>query len=251
LDHTTGVQVVNLPTQIPQAISKILNCTDALDAANELRNLVNAVDPTTVDAESKYSNEKQYQNNWAKVTTWASGGGILQLFREPIPNSGRHYVYRFNRAENTSFFENLFRAVKNNSPATCGRNNLFHGHAVFDPNHNDLRIVFHAFEYPTNLSDTEEMSSRANQLEPSTQSFNTFEKSFYKRNAICSLKSECLFILDCYGLILGDDVADRHYYAWIDLPGVRLDQERIGYELVTFNYFPKELERGQALFLKA
>ncbi len=242
LGQTVGVQVFNLSeleSAIPEEIKKILRCTNTQAADKALRDLVDPISKDILNNESSYKDSSNYKEKGYKVTDWASGGGV-ETFRLT------DQCYRFQKEEHTLFFEDLFCTVAAKIKATCSRNNLFHGHAVFDPDHNDLRIVFHAFEYPLGMEKLK--SEQAAKIEPKVQPFEMSE-DFNRRNVIWSLNSHKLFILDCGEIDSGNPcekwLVENNKYV--------VEQTKIGDELVAFNYFPKEFpqDKEKALFLKA
>lgn len=236
-----GVRTVALSNiEIPQEIKDISGCTDAEKAANKLESLVIEVEANTLDEESKYS---PFAEDFHKVTKWASGGRDVTTF-------GSNKFYRFNNTDHSDFFEGLFKVVAKEIGATCCRNNLFHGHAVFAPNHKDLRVVFHAFEYPSNVHELGEFPQEAKIVENDVDSFNTGIAGFSKRNVFWSLKSHHLVIPDYSKL-----ETNSPYRKWLEELALScgvctVDQGTIGKDLVCLNYFPKEFEKGRAVFLK-
>ena len=244
-DHFDVIKV-QMDKAVPDELAQILNYDTTEDAAIFLKSLLKTVESDVVDNESKYSSalDKQYLN----VSNWASSSGKGDVFREKY--------YRFSDEGLRIFFEALFKNVEKNIPATLCRNNLFHCHAVFDEVEDsvDLRLVFHAYEYPLDLEWFK--SDKAFEVEPDKQKFETQERNYFKRNAIWSLRNNTLYIPDFFdylGFSKSKNLNVMPYGCLFDkeIDGWKktctIDQSKVGNEIISLNYFPTE---NVKLFLK-
>lgn len=160
--------------------------------------------------------------------------------------------YRLKNKDLKEYFEALFLFVGDKIPARLSRNNLFHGHAVFDvvDNEFDFRILFHAYEYPSDYPSSLEYrkSSDAHELDREEQ-FTSNENDYCKRNAIWSMRHNTLYIPDFSKYLRGQNrkkISDMPYGSLFDTSvqgwekACKVEEDRIGELIITFNYFPNE-----------
>ena len=230
---------------VPAELGPILTKDTTQKAAEFLMSLLDVVAADTIDAETTYNGVNPTKTPSAKgslkVSSWGSGGG-LGMF------GGK--LHRFKSAALTTFFEKVFNAVQAGIPGSrYSRNNLFHGHSVFDKVDGsvDFRIVFHAYEYPKNLEMTK--SALALEVEPGVAAFDDGGAGFYKRNAIWSMRSNSIYIPNYYDymILMTKEIDEMPYGAVVGSPGCVMNQAKVGEEIVSFNVFPSE---GVKLFLK-
>ncbi len=242
------------PIELQPLIEKNTTFEQAVDI---LWGLLKPIQPADINCESSYykvilSDEiPVLEKNADQVSNWASGGGLAR-FREPP------LLYRFKNDRLTTFFENVFQRAAVEIPAILCRNNLFHGHAVFDVDQDnkevDFRIVFHAYEYPLRTQRTK--SEQVSRLDSGITTCD-IGPDYYKRNAIWSMSKNMLYIPDYVDYILEPDENPLSKFPYGRLlkkgEGVRLDdcvvdQAMVGDEIVAFNDFKQENVR---LFLKS
>ncbi len=225
------VELVAGPGGLPAELSGLLT-TSAREAITALQGKTS---PVAADAISQESN-LQKSRGYYKVENWASGG-------EPF--------VRFKTQAVTAYVQALFDmvasriATKSNVTTVLSRNNLFHGHLVFETFGQvpDVLLVFHAFEYPSDLEP--DKSNHAQTLEPGVPGFTSQDPAFKWRNAIWSMR------LNRIWLICGDKASP--YRELLD--GTKLttdgdpfviDESKLGARIADVNIFPNE---GVASFL--
>lgn len=164
-----------------------------------------------IDSESLYNSIFEEKKHY-KTSNWASGITTHEFYRQK---------------ESTLFFEYLFETVSGNTPAELSRSNLFHGHIVYNEDLNDILIVFHAFEYPSDIEDIK--SNLAYHLEKKKK-FISSDKGFQWRNSFYSRNKNSLFIIE-NSL---ENISPLIY------ENITLDQSFFGKGIFDINYFPSE-----------
>ena len=237
---SNGVTTKDVKEAPPEVVKALLVEKTANDAVQTLLKLTKDISEEVLEGESKYS-EIFTKHKYMKVTNWASGGGLsdFQGFR------------RFEDGTIQTFFEKLFSQVAGEIFATLSRNNLFHGHMVFDGEesdiHKDFRIVFHAYEHPKDKYATLQKYLEAKELESEVPEFSSKDENFYKRNVIWSLKNNKLYIPD-YTAYINNRKSKKPNQTYISFleptacsQGIAtVEQKKLGTELVCINYFPNE-----------
>lgn len=209
-------KIVPITNQCPEGLKKLIR-----KDFSEIR--VKPIDP---DQMSLYK-ERFTKINHLRTTNWAS-------------TSSSPAVYYLLNADITThlsiIFENIasiYNADLQFMSIVLCRNNLFHGHVLYNKELNDILIVFHAFEYPEDLEP--QKSSQAKKIESGIAEFKSFEvDAFVWRNAIYSVNKNCIYI---------SDINQEPYCSQLRIGPpcyCTLDENKVGERLFDINYFPQE-----------
>jgi hypothetical protein len=228
------VDVLDGPAGLPAALSALLLRRTAFDVTSELRNITDGVESDALSNESRLVKTPGHN----KVENWASGGAPFA---------------RFNELSVTTYVDSLFGWVaahlssKYDGELVLSRNNLFHGHLVFETfgASPDLLLVFHAFEYP---GDLETAKSRfAMTLEPLVPFFNSSAPAYRWRNVLWSMRLNKLWFIhyednsNPYRDLLADPDVSKNGNPLF------LDESKLGTRVADLNTFPNE---GVRAFLR-
>ncbi|WNG13566.1 hypothetical protein [Cystobacter fuscus] len=227
------VEVVAGPGSLPAELSVLLTKPTAAAAITALHGETTVVVANDITQESNLAKAPGYN----KVENWASGGAPFARFTKPAV---------------TTYVETLFDtaaahiASKSGVARVLSRNNLFHAHLVFETfgSTPDVLLVFHAFEYPSDIEATK--SGFARTLEPGVPAFASSSSAFKWRNAIWSMHLNRIWLINYsnntnpYRELLHDpDVSKAHNPLF-------LDESKLGKCIADVNTFKNE---GVAPFL--
>ena len=177
--------------------------TSAFSSPKKILNLLFQKEAITLDRPAPPSikklltahNKRSFLHNISKdktalfnpeILSWGSSRPYAFLFKKNVEDYFTHIFYK------------IFQYAKENGLSiTLNSTDLFHAHLSFFEN--DLLLVFHAQEYPYDLSDTSLKSTIATKhkkdlLKGKKFSYKTL--SFKKRNFIWSLRKNALFNVD-------------------------------------------------------
>ena len=174
------------------------------------------------------------------ILNWGSGGPDARFFKS---------------REVTDFFSNLFYKIiemgkKNRLSISLNTTDLFHGHLVYiNQKRGDLLIVFHAQEYPHDLSFTRSKSIEAvitNKSILKGKKFGYKTVSFKMRNFIWSLKENKIFALNTdyrgpfFPLIFPEGWIEDRELKNLALLGNSVQDTLLGIGLGSINFFPDQ-----------
>jgi len=218
--------------EIPQTIQELAGAEISAD----LREKIEAISEERTDNEITQMSSQIYQQrftgDYLKPYNWASGvsGCLEQDYRE-VTDEGAN-----------TFFIALFNKVTDEIGANLSRNNLFHGHCMINTTVNDLRIVFHAFEYPSDLEAIK--SEQASAIDTTVASFTRQTENFKYRNAVYSTALNQIIKIDMTGWEEGSEDHAPFNEAGTIINHICFDQDKLGTLEATLNYFPKDGHRS-------
>ena len=211
-----NVKRINLTLHVPDILRK-LHSPQLPEALQTLGSTL-AECEAAIDSESTY--QRKFHHHDLKTSQWAS----------------RRQRLFYRHRELTTFCTELFEAMKQaasefESSDLLARNNLFHGHIFYNPELDDVLIIFHAFEYPEDIF--ENCAVKALEIEPATPTFKSTHEAFRWRNAIYSAKQNAVFIINAQTWGSG-------HKALFPFSDFTLDESLCGVHICDVNYFPQE-----------
>lgn len=224
---STDADVLDGPAGLPAALSALLQKGTAFEVTSELRSMTDSLASDALSNESRLVKTPSYN----KVENWASGGAPFARFKELSVSTYLDSLFGWVAAHLSS---------KYGDKTVLSRNNLFHGHLVFETfgSSPDVLLVFHAFEYP---GDLEPLKSRfAMTLEPRVLPFNASDPAYRWRNAIWSMRLNRVWFIHYadnthpYRDLLADSDVSRSGNPLF------LDESKLGTRVADLNTFPSE-----------
>lgn len=217
-------------TEITSATAKVALITNECPEGikNLRQNNFSAIRLTsfTPDQTSLYKDRFTDGKNYLRTTNWASASSNQWGYYLSTGDVASHFTKIFEKI--ASIYNTEFEFM---SMVLC-RNNLFHGHVLYNEKLDDILIVFHAFEYPHDLEP--QKSSKAKEVEPGIDEFDSDETAFKWRNAIYSVNKNSVYF---------PDISQEPYHSQLstEFPSsYTLDETKVGVRLFDINYFPQE-----------
>lgn len=211
------VKIARIANECPDGIKKLIQ-KDFSEIREE------DFDPDQV---SSYNDRFTEGKNHLRTTNWSSSSSTQWGYYLSTQAIASHFKIIFEKIASIYNSELEFMSM-----VLC-RNNLFHGHVLYNETLKDIFIVFHAFEYPCDLEP--QKSSQAKEIEPGIDEYDSEAiAAFAWRNAIYSVNNNCVYI---------PDISQEPYCSQLRRGPAEyctLDETKVGTRLFDINYFPEE-----------
>ena len=215
---------------IPDGISNLTKADNRDDFLKALYKITEVISADELNGMASQIYRARADVDHKKPSNWSSGA-------TPSMDTSHRKV---EDEDSIKFFVTMFEKAAALIDATLSRNNLFHAHCLVHKGKKDFRMVFHSYEYP---SDIEELKSKyAHELDTDVKEFESTTPNFKFRNVVYSSNLKQLIKFDQSGwTATSADHAPYNVAGAIGGPNnIRLEEDMLGDFKATVNYFPKD-----------